>query len=109
MNLERWDSAVDGELSEERMRRRLAAKGYVVSRYVYPPGTRFAEHSHSVDKIDAVLAGRFRMVMQGRAVVLEAGDRLSVPKGVRHSAEVVGDDPVISLDAVRISGRGVSD
>jgi mannose-6-phosphate isomerase-like protein (cupin superfamily) len=33
-------------------------------------------------------------------VVLEAGDCLVVPGGVVHSAEVVGDEPVVSLDAV---------
>jgi mannose-6-phosphate isomerase-like protein (cupin superfamily) len=56
-----------------------------------------------VDKIDAVLAGRFRMTMLGESVVLERGDCLAVPQGVLHSAEVVGDAPVVSLDAVRRS------
>jgi mannose-6-phosphate isomerase-like protein (cupin superfamily) len=40
--------------------------------------------------------------MEGRSVILEAGDLLEVPKGVVHEAEVVGDEPVISLDAVRV-------
>jgi mannose-6-phosphate isomerase-like protein (cupin superfamily) len=55
-----------------------------------------------VDKIDGVLSGRFRMTMQGQALVLTAGDCLAVAKGEVHSAEVVGDEPVISLDAVRM-------
>jgi len=42
------------------------------------------------------------MRMQGKAVVLKAGDFLAVPRGISHSAEVVGDQPVVSLDAVRI-------
>ena len=83
------------------MRARLEALGYTVHCYVYPPGTHFPDHSHSMDKIDAVLSGRFRMVMQGQEFVLEAGDYLAVPHGVIHSAEVVGNEPVISLDAVR--------
>jgi mannose-6-phosphate isomerase-like protein (cupin superfamily) len=33
-------------------------------------------------------------------VVLEPGDCLRVPGGAVHSAEVVGDRPVVSLDAV---------
>ena len=67
-----------------------------------PPGTCFPPHSHTVDKIDAVLAGRFRLVMQGRSAVLEAGDAIEVPGGVLHSAEVIGDSPVVSLDAIRV-------
>jgi mannose-6-phosphate isomerase-like protein (cupin superfamily) len=34
-------------------------------------------------------------------VILEAGDCLHVPRGAEHSAEVVGDEPVVSLDGVR--------
>lgn len=100
-HLERWDAERDGPPSEAELRRRLEKRGYRVSRYEYAPGTSFPEHAHDVDKIDAVLSGRFRLEMGGEAVVLEAGDCLAVPRGTPHSAEVVGDEPVVSLDAVR--------
>lgn len=99
--LERWDVERDGPPSEEALRSELEDRGYDVSRYEYPPGTTFPEHTHDVDKVDAVVSGRFRLEMGGEEVVLEAGDRLSVPKGTPHSAEVVGDETVVSLDAVR--------
>jgi mannose-6-phosphate isomerase-like protein (cupin superfamily) len=97
----RWDAERDGPLSEAALRRAIEAQGYRVARYVYPPGTRFEDHAHDVDKIDAVVSGRFRMTMRGRSVVLEAGDRLAVPRGMVHNAEVVGDEEVVSLDATR--------
>lgn len=101
MDVEHWDAAADGELNESNMRRKLEARGYSVSTYVYPPGTYFPDHTHGVDKIDGVLSGRFRMTMLGQALILEAGDCLAVPAGAVHSAEVVGDEAVVSLDAVR--------
>lgn len=102
MKVRRWDEKRDGAPTEEALRRRLEERDYRVSRYVYPPGTFFAEHTHPVDKIDAVVSGRFRMVVEGREeVVLEAGDWLEVPEGTAHSAEVVGEEPVVSLDAFR--------
>jgi len=101
MHIEHWDQARDGALTEADMRRKLQTRGYSVSKYVYPPGTYFPEHDHPVDKIDGVLSGRFRMVLEGNSLVLEAGDLLAVPKHALHSAEVVGDQPVVSLDAVR--------
>lgn len=101
MELEHWNVDADGPLSEAAMRKKLEAKGYTVSKYIYPPGTYFSPHIHSVHKIDGVLSGRFSMTMQGQTVVLEAGDMLVVPKGEEHSAEVVGRESVISLDAVR--------
>ena len=84
------------------MGRKLERQGYRVRRYVYPPGTRFTAHSHAVDKIDAVLSGRFRLVLEGVSVVLEAGDAIEVPRGTVHAAEVIGDSAVVSLDAIRL-------
>jgi quercetin dioxygenase-like cupin family protein len=100
--LERWDEESGGRMTESALRSKLEARGYVVTRYVYPPGTYFPDHSHEVDKIDAVLSGRFLLRMAGHDVVLQAGDMLAIAKGVVHSAEVVGDEAVISLDAVKL-------
>lgn len=105
-HLERWDLERDGPPSEEALRRELEERGYRVSRYEYPPGTTFPEHTHDADKIDAVLSGRFRLEMGGEEVVLAAGDRLAVPRGTPHSAAVVGDEPVVALDAVRRRSAG---
>jgi quercetin dioxygenase-like cupin family protein len=101
MRVEHWNEERRGPLSEEAMRERLEARGYSVARYVYPPGTRFPDHTHAIDKIDGVLAGRFRMTTAEGSVVLAAGDMLEVPRGTVHAAEVVGDEPVVSLDATR--------
>ena len=104
MDIERWDEERDGPFSEAALRRKLEEAGYRVSRYVYSPGTSFPDHTHSVEKVDAVASGRFRMTTADGEVVLETGDRLRVPAGAVHSAEVVGDEPVVSLDAVRRQG-----
>ena len=103
MSVEHWDPEVDGELTEDLLRHKLAGRGYGVNRYVYPPGTYFPDHQHDVDKIDAVLSGRFRMTMNGQSFILESGDCLAVPRGTVHSAEVVGNELVVSLDAVKKS------
>lgn len=101
MSVHRWDSSSDGELTEKALRKRLEADGYSVSRYIYPPGTHFPEHTHGVDKIDAVVSGHFELVVNGTRHVLGPGDWIGVPRGVLHSATVVGDAPVVSLDAVK--------
>ncbi|MEW8525511.1 MAG: cupin domain-containing protein [Candidatus Thiodiazotropha endolucinida] len=101
MQIEHWNETVDGDISETAMCRKFEARGYNVTRYVYPPGTFFPPHQHAVDKIDGVLSGRFRMSMDGHSFILEAGDCLQVPRGVIHSAEVIGEQPVISIDAVK--------
>ncbi len=101
VKVEHWSLQGDGVLSEGALRRKLEGRGYRVTRYVYSPGTVFPDHAHSVDKLDAVLAGRLLLTMHGKEVILEAGDCLAVPRGTVHSAAVVGDQDVVSLDGTK--------
>lgn len=100
VRLEKWNPAW-GRLTEAAMRRRLETEGYAVSCYHYPPGTCFPEHTHSVDKKDTVLQGRLKIGAEGREFVLKAGDMIEIPAGTLHTAEVVGRETVVSLDATR--------
>jgi quercetin dioxygenase-like cupin family protein len=102
MAVRRWNEALDGPLSEDALRAKLEAFGYRVAKYVYEAGTVFPDHAHGVDKIDAVISGRFRLVVSGHLAVLGPGDWIEVPRGAVHSAAVLGDEPVVSLDAMRI-------
>ncbi len=95
-----------GPLSEAAMRQRLEAEGYSVSRYVYPPGTHFPEHTHGADKEDAVLRGRLKIGAEGKEIVLGPGDMIEISAGTLHTAEVVGDEAVTSLDATRPQAKG---
>lgn len=105
MAVHRWNETIDGPFSEAALRRKLEAAGYLVARYTYPPGTAFPDHVHEADKIDAVVSGRFRMVVAGHLAMLGPGDWVDVARGVRHSAVVIGDEPVVSLDAVKVQHR----
>ncbi len=96
-----WDSDANGVLTEDKLRQLLGNMGYRVQRYIYPPGTFFPDHTHDVDKIDAVLAGCLEIQMQGKAIRLNPGDYIAVSRGMLHNARVIGDEAVISLDAVR--------
>lgn len=101
MAIQHWNQS-DGPLSEAALRAKLESFGYTVARYVYEPGTVFPDHTHEVDKIDAVLSGRFRLVVRGHMKVLGPGDWIAIPRGTIHNASVMGDEPVVSLDAVKL-------
>ena len=102
MAVRRWNLSADGPVSESALRTRLESLGYRVARYTYEPGSVFPDHTHGVDKIDAVISGRFRLVVSGHMAVLGPGDWVEVPRGTVHNATVIGDEPVVSLDAVRL-------
>lgn len=101
MAVRRWNETVDGPLSEVALRRKLESAGYLVARYTYSPGTSFPDRAHDLDKIDAVVSGQFRMVVAGHLAMLGPGDWVEVARGVRHSATVIGDEPVVGLEALR--------
>ena len=102
MPVHRWNAALDGPFSEQALRSKLEALGYRVARYTYSPGTVFPDHRHDADKIDAVVSGRFRLVIGGHLAMLGSGDWVDVPRGAVHSAAVMGDEPVVSLDAIKL-------
>lgn len=79
----------------------LESEGYEVSSYTYRPGTVFPAHEHGEDKCDAVIEGLFRLTVDGTDYDLGPGDRLYIPAGTRHAAEVVGSGSVLSLDGTR--------
>jgi len=100
IRLERW-TAEDGPLNERRLMARMEREGYEVAVYTYREGTVFLEHAHAQDKCDAVIEGFFRIRADGEVFELKPGDRLYIPAGTRHSAEVIGRRTVVSLDATR--------
>ena len=98
IRFERWPAA-DGPLSEKRMMRLLEFEGYDVLVYTYRPGTVFPEHEHGLPKCDGVIQGVLRITVGETAWDLGPGDRIYLPAGTRHRAEVVGNETVVSLDA----------
>lgn len=100
MNIERWDPAKDGPLSETALRRKLEASGHQVRRHVYLPGMYFPAHTHKNEDLNAVFSGCVRVSWANGSAVLGFGDIAHVPAGTKHTAEVIGRDPAVSLNAV---------
>ena len=102
LKVEHWNSEKDGPLNETSMRNKLKSQGYSCSRYTFPPGTDFPDHTHSVSKKDSIISGQFRFAMLGNEVILQPGDMVVVPAGVVHNASVIGKESVIFFDATKL-------
>jgi quercetin dioxygenase-like cupin family protein len=76
----------------------MELEGYDVLVYTYRPGSMFSPHAHAQEKCDAVLEGTLRVTVEDAVFDLKPGDRLYLPAGTRHAAEVVGEKTVVSLD-----------
>lgn len=100
VRLEKW-LPEDGPLTEKRLMGVMEREGFEVAVHAYRAGTVFPEHAHEQDKCDAVLEGVLRVAAGGLVFDLSAGDRLYLPAGTRHTAEVVGKKTVLSLDGTK--------
>jgi quercetin dioxygenase-like cupin family protein len=88
-------------LTEKRLMGVLEREGYEVAVYTYRAGTVFPPLEHAQDKCDGVLEGTLRVTIGETSYDLGPGDRLCIPAGIRHSAQVVGRRTVLSLDGTR--------
>lgn len=62
------------------------------------PAMEVRPHSHELDQIAVVLAGRMRFQVDGERFELETGDALLIPGGAVHAGEAIGDGPALNLD-----------
>jgi quercetin dioxygenase-like cupin family protein len=69
------------------------------------PGYRYAAHSHPYHKVLYCARGsiQFRIEPGGNVYHLRPGDRLDIPPGVSHSADV-GPQGVLCVEAPREGG-----
>jgi quercetin dioxygenase-like cupin family protein len=49
------------------------------------PHTRFESHSHSGEQITYVLEGELMILFEKEEVVMQAGDVVAIPAGVKHA------------------------
>jgi quercetin dioxygenase-like cupin family protein len=106
----RWPADA-GQVTINKIRARLEQEGLYPSRFDMVPGDSYGDHSHPEAEIRWVVSGRLRVRLWDRArprghepadeIILEAGDRLELAPNVVHSADVVGDEVVVTVCASR--------
>jgi hypothetical protein len=79
--------------------------GKVVGKAVFEPGWRWSENVKPIAQTDScqvahlgyVISGRMKVYMDdGSEAEVGPGDVMAIPPG--HDAEVIGDEPCVSLD-----------
>jgi quercetin dioxygenase-like cupin family protein len=80
------------------LRARLIDEGLDPGAWSNGPGDTYARHRHSYDKVIVVAAGTVSFGLSDRSIDLGTGDRLELPAGIEHDAEV-GTAGVTCLEA----------
>jgi quercetin dioxygenase-like cupin family protein len=87
-SVRRW--SWDKTLSEPALIASLSNKGYQTTRWSNKPGHKYPVHTHDFDKVILVIRGSITFTIPRivEEYVLHAGDRLELPAGYAHGAEV---------------------
>jgi quercetin dioxygenase-like cupin family protein len=64
------------------------------------PGSDFPLHVHAHEQIIVVLQGALRFSVGGVERVVGPGGVIHAPSGVRHGGRVVGDETVVTIEAL---------
>lgn len=88
--------------TEAAIQRLLKLEGLSAYAWQNGPHDIYSAHSHSYDKVIYVVRGSitFGLPELSNSVELAPGDRLDLPRGVRHDAQV-GSEGVVCLEAHR--------
>lgn len=100
ITLTRWPANA-GQITINKVRARLEQEGLSPYRFEMVPGDQYGDHSHHEAEIRWVVSGRMRITVGYEEIVLEPGDRLDLAANVVHSADVVGEEVVVTLCASR--------
>ncbi|MAT39705.1 MAG: hypothetical protein CL946_08895 [Ectothiorhodospiraceae bacterium] len=84
-----------------QIKNELKEQGYTIYVYSYPPAMYFPEHKHEYPKLHVVLSGSLKITLPDREVILNEGERIEIDADIPHTAEVLGETPLICVDAAK--------
>lgn len=93
-----WDR--DSKPSQSEIRGIFESENLSPSTWSNSPGDKYSAHSHGYHKILYCVEGGIVFNVEGESVSLSPGDRLEIPPGTSHSADV-GPEGVSCMEAAK--------
>ena len=100
MTVVTWSALPAVEVFPGITRQVLDGELQTMVRYLYQPGATFPEHSHPEEQITVVVSGQIEFLVDGKVIMLGAGQAATIPPGVLHGARVIGNQPVETFNAL---------
>ncbi len=85
-----WTSNTE-QLSPLLERRYFSTEQLTLARFALKKGCIVARHQHVNEQLAFVMEGSMKFALDGREIVLRAGESLWIPPNVPHSAEALED------------------
>ena len=97
MPLYRWNEVKKEQMNPLLARQTIHGETMTVARLELRKGCSVPVHSHLNEQISMIEKGRLRFVLDGKEVIVGAGEALCIPPHVPHSAEALEDAVAVDL------------
>jgi quercetin dioxygenase-like cupin family protein len=92
----RWDEVELEQLNPLLQRQFVVGRDVMVARVLMKKGCIVPEHSHVNEQITYILDGALKFWIDGKEIVVHAGEVLTIPPNMPHKAEALAD--TVDLD-----------
>jgi quercetin dioxygenase-like cupin family protein len=96
-----WDGVPKEQINDRLLRQAIHADAMTVARLEMTPGCLVASHSHHNEQISMAEAGRVKFTVDGKEIILKAGDVLHIRPHQVHSAEALDNSVLVELFSPR--------
>ncbi len=91
-----WSAVEIEKLNPLLGRQFVVGQNIMVARILLKKGCIVPEHSHQNEQVSYIMEGALKFGIDGKEIVLAAGEVLTIPPNMPHSAEALED--TVSLD-----------
>jgi quercetin dioxygenase-like cupin family protein len=92
-----WDRVEREQLTPLLQRQFFSTSQLTVARFELKKGCVVPEHHHHNEQVTSVFQGALKLSFSGQEVTVRAGETISIPPNLRHSAEALEDTLVIDV------------
>jgi quercetin dioxygenase-like cupin family protein len=87
----RWDDVEHEELSPSISRRLITGEQLMIAHVYLKEGAIVPEHAHHNEQLTYILEGKLRFTIDGETIDVGAGEVLTIPAHVPHTAVALED------------------
>jgi len=87
----RWSDLAPEQLNPLLQRQMITGENLMLARVVLKKGCVVPEHSHMNEQLTFILEGALKFWIDGREIVVRAGEVLCIPSHMPHKAEALED------------------
>src|SRR3984885_1023370 len=92
-----WDSVELEDLNPLLQRHFVVGQNLMLARVLLKKGCIVPEHSHHNEQITYILEGALKFWIDGKEIVVNAGEVLTIPPHMPHKAEAIEDTVVLDV------------